>query len=124
MVEIQAGLRPRPVQLSEEQFQSFHSNMFEIGRSLSCHRFCVTDDGHFGLVPSGSVLGDAVLILWGVPMPFVIRSRADHETITSRLIDGSTNNCESILIGSCYLHGFMCGEAATAQYPSEDIILR
>lgn len=123
-VELQAGLRPQPALLNQEQTQSFYDSFFEIGRSLLCHSFCVTDDGHFGLVPSGSKPGDAVFIIWGAPTPFVVRSRASHEKITRRSVDESPDNGENILVGSCYLHGFMLGEATTAQYPPEDIILR
>jgi len=64
-----------------------HSTMFEIGRSWMGHQFCVLENGHFGLVPMGTIPGDLVFIIQGVPTPFVVRSRTSHELVTKRKID-------------------------------------
>lgn len=65
-----------------------------IGRS-----WCLTENGHFGLVPGRARAGDRVAIFYGGREPFVIRqcspaANADHR-----------------LIGHGYFHGLMNGEA-------------
>jgi hypothetical protein len=49
-----------------------------------------------GLVPNGVIAGDEICILFGVYTPFVIRKL---ERVSYRLI------------GECYVHGLMAGEA-------------
>ncbi|KIY03118.1 uncharacterized protein Z520_01585 [Fonsecaea multimorphosa CBS 102226] len=57
----------------------------------------VTETGHLGLGPEEARPGDAVVVLPGADVPFVLRSA-----------DGGGEHC---VIGECYLHGFMDGVA-------------
>lgn len=59
-------------------------------------RFASSSDGYLGLVPVSSLPGDVVCVVMGASVPFVLRP----------LHDGYQ------LIGECYVHGLMCGEAS------------
>ena len=61
------------------------------GRTL-----CVTTEGRLGYVPLKSSVGDRICILLGSKVPFVVRE-ASHQRFK--------------LIGECYIHGIMDGEA-------------
>ena len=113
-----------PPKVQTKDTDDIHGTMFEIGRSWMGHRFCVLEGGHFGLVPMGTIPGDSVFIIWGVPTPFVVRSRTSHELVTKRKIDQQGDGGEHVPIGSCYLHSFMMGEATPARYKPEPIVLR
>ena len=61
-------------------------------------RVCRTAGGFVGLVPLGSRVDDLVVVFNGGAMPFVLRR--------SEYIEGDFR-----LIGGCYVHGLMRGEA-------------
>ena len=58
-------------------------------------RFFVTREGHMGLGPRDMEPGDVVCILLGAQVPFVLRAVNNHY----------------VLLGECYCHGIMEGEA-------------
>ncbi len=64
---------------------------FSFGR-----RLLLTSSGNIGLAPSRAAPGDLVVVLLGAPVPHVLRKRDDG---------GYT------LVGECYVHGIMAGEA-------------
>lgn len=64
---------------------------------LDMRSFGTTTDGHMGLWPLGTMEGDQVCILLGARTPFVIHRWPQHE--------------RQCLIGECYVHGFMDGQA-------------
>lgn len=67
--------------------------------------FCVTEKGYMGLVPYRSKEDDLIVVLSGGHTPFVLREReSDIPTF-------SGNERRWQLIGECYVHGFMDGEA-------------
>ena len=59
-------------------------------------RFCVTQDGYMGLVPTRAAMGDNICVFLGGAVPFVMRK---------------TDNRHYFLVGECYLHGLMDGKA-------------
>ncbi|MCJ1458322.1 hypothetical protein MMC28_008693 [Mycoblastus sanguinarius] len=59
-------------------------------------RFCVTRDGYMGLVPARASKGDDVCVFLGGTVPFLTRKT-----------DGGNGS----LVGECYIHGLMDGEA-------------
>jgi len=61
----------------------------------SKRRFYTTRDGRIGLGPADLQEGDTVAILYGGKWPFVLRPKGDH----------------CLVIGPCYVHGLMQGEA-------------
>ncbi|RYP24429.1 hypothetical protein DL767_008599 [Monosporascus sp. MG133] len=68
---------------------------------LSGAKFCTTERGYAGLVPRHAVSGDAVVIIHGAAVPFLVRERESK--------DGAGG--QKTLIGECYIHGIMHGEA-------------
>ena len=57
-------------------------------------RFAITDFGFMGIVPDGARVGDKVVAFAGAGVLFVLRDLDD---------------CH-ILVGECYIHGYMSGE--------------
>ncbi len=57
--------------------------------------FATSMDGYLASVPVSSLPGDVVCVVMGAKVPFVLRPR----------------NGGYQLIGECYVHGLMCGEA-------------
>ena len=58
-------------------------------------RLCITTRGYIGLVPSNTKIGDDIIVMCGHVVPLVLRSRSD----------------KYVLVGECYIHGIMGGEA-------------
>ena len=62
----------------------------------ACHlKFCVTRRGYMGWVPLASQPGDFIIVLYGGPMPLIVRA----------------NNGNYLLLGASYIEGLMNGEA-------------
>ena len=59
-------------------------------------RFCVTQEGYTGLVPTSAAKGDSICVFLGSAVPFVIRK---------------TGSDKFSLVGECYVHGMMDGKA-------------
>jgi len=59
-------------------------------------KFFVTDKGYFGLGPRALHKNDALCVLFGGQVPYVLR-------------EGPTG--QYVFIGECYVHGVMNGEA-------------
>ncbi|KAK1753600.1 heterokaryon incompatibility protein-domain-containing protein [Echria macrotheca] len=68
---------------------------YALGRS-----FFVTKAGRFGLGPRDTKAGDAVAVMSGSGVPFVLRER----------IDGEADSQTWRLVGECYVGGVMAGE--------------
>jgi hypothetical protein len=67
---------------------------FVLGKCIY-RRLFITEKGYLGLGPSGTEIGNLVCILFGGDTPYILRRNIDHYN----------------LIGECYLHGMMQGEA-------------
>lgn len=84
-----------------------------VGYKIQClttcagRRFAVTDDGKIGVVPACAKPGDGIAVILGVSVPFVVRP-------TQYLNDWQ-------LIGDCYIHGIMNGEALKVSDPDMGI---
>jgi hypothetical protein len=65
---------------------------------LSNARFHTTSRGFAGLVPPGTQKGDIIAVFHGGGVPFVVRPEAGEDALFR-------------LIGECYVHGLMHGEA-------------
>jgi hypothetical protein len=81
-----------PKQTLDDMRKAFRS-------AMHCRAFAITKKGLFCLVPRLTQVNDAVVILQGGHVPFIIRSQSDA-------IYGSFE-----LIGETYVHGIMKGEA-------------
>jgi len=68
-------------------------------------RFFLTEQGYMGLGPTNMQIGDAVYVLCGGNTPFLLRSAG-----AKFVPDVGQRECQ-ILVGDCYVHGIMDGEA-------------
>jgi hypothetical protein len=57
-------------------------------------RFFVTNQGYIGFAPIWARAGDAIRLLFGASVPFILRKLEDHY----------------VLIGECYCHSIMTGK--------------
>lgn len=71
---------------------------------VALYRFFITKSGYIGLGPKDMRVGDAVHVLLGGDVPFILRK-------TERHIDGNESQPTYEYIGHCYVQGIMYGEA-------------
>ena len=64
-------------------------------------RFLVTEDRYMGLAPSEAREGDRVAVVYGCSTPVLLRGIGDDPV------------ANWLLVGECYVHGLMDGEAVT-----------
>ena len=80
-----------------------------IGAACNGRAFFVTGNKHMGLAPGISRPGDEVCILFGCPVPFIIRPLEVRKSWTD---SGETMEQKHyVLVGECYVYGLMDGEA-------------
>ena len=88
----------------------------EINHRIHNRRLFLTKD-FLGLAPAPTQVGDIVCILLGGSEPFILRPRLDTARTThdsrksARVAKQALETTEWTLIGDCYLHGHMHGEA-------------
>ena len=94
-------LRSQPTN-EEVRLQIFSAMEYGKGvfRASATRRVCVTKSGYVGLVPPYSVVGDTVVVIPGAQTPFIVRPP-----------NGTVNVDKYQLVGECYVHGIMDGEA-------------
>jgi hypothetical protein len=101
-------------QLSQtEEFLSQMMNAKLLCDSMTTpRRFCVTKRGYFGVVPKAAEIGDKVVVFYGGNVPFLLRPSTK----------GSSQSVYQ-LVGECYLHGCMQGQALRLGLQEKDYIL-
>ncbi|KAI8932021.1 hypothetical protein NX059_010915 [Plenodomus lindquistii] len=67
-----------------------------------------TEKGYLALVPAGSKVGDAVWLLQGARVPFVLRKAVDTEVQSEHIPDDTEKRWT--VVGDAYVHGVMQGE--------------
>jgi hypothetical protein len=77
--------------------ESIGSFMGSTQRACTHRQFFATSGGRIGLGPIDTKVGDSVCVLYGGPVPFIIREHSDDRLC--------------YLIGEAYVHGLMAGEA-------------
>jgi hypothetical protein len=80
-----------------------------IGDPEYSRRFCVTAQGRLGVVPCNTRDGDIVAVLYGAQVPFIIRPKKSAKEIQYELV------------GECYIHGLMDGEAFMLGLPVKEL---
>lgn len=70
--------------------------------------FFATEEGSIGCVSSRIQPGDQIFVVKGCPVPLALRQQDKH-------LQTNDSPTSYKLIGCCYLHGFMDGEAVTEQ---------
>lgn len=86
-----------------------------VSATMGCRLF-VTSTGYMGLGPSSTVVGDSVYVLVGGCTPFVLRPAGESDIPSI-----GHKQCHQ-LIGDCYVHGLMDGEAMERYRGSEQEI--
>ena len=72
-----------------------------------------------GLVPDGAITGDVVAIIYGCPAPMLLRkTESSYEDGHSKPSDGPKYR----LLGECFVHGFMNGEAVNMTEIDDQVI--
>ena len=91
-------------------FQPFHERYYQALQGLAHGRVMIlTRRGFLGIAPWGTMVGDSVCVLLGVPMPVILRSDFSFFKF----------------VGECYLHGIMNGEVMQDESVSiENIVLK
>ena len=76
---------------------------------LTHRRFFITNKGDFGLCPEGTQEGDIMVILYGGPVPYILREKPfpTHTTMKQRLLEGKSYE----FIGECYVEPYMDGSS-------------
>ncbi|KAK7908657.1 HET-domain-containing protein [Apiospora marii] len=88
---------PRDAAATEHLVTAMESQAAYGELELSRRRFFVTEQGHMGMGPPALKTGDEVCVLLGGEAPFVLRPVEERGTFR--------------MVGQCYAHGFMDGEA-------------
>ena len=79
---------------------------------MARYKFCETRTGFVGIVPLNTMVGDSVYIFSGGALPFILRPSAGLKS-------------KYQVVGGCYIHGIMDGEAVrTDKWREEDVILQ
>ncbi|KAK4575314.1 WD repeat-containing protein jip5 [Recurvomyces mirabilis] len=86
----------------------FKSLQIAFKNALYNRRLCWLKGSVLGLVPSYAKEGDIVYVVPGYPVPFVVRS---------------LSHSRWQLVGECYVHAVMHGEAMDSSPPLEDLVL-
>lgn len=108
--------------------------MIAIEQATNYRTLFITQAGHIGLGPTTTKIGDEIYVILGCSVPLVLRSQnvrqyhRQEQTILgarlqahSRGLSRRTHRQCHRLIGECYLHGFMDGEAVSQEGSEEDV---
>jgi hypothetical protein len=87
----------------------FKGYQMTVVRATRNRKFFVTRTGYLGLGPCGTSPGDEVYLISGSKVPFVLRKVEDLETVSPE--NDSSSYPVYRVIGDCYVHGIMDGEA-------------
>ncbi|KAM6513653.1 hypothetical protein FALCPG4_016034 [Fusarium falciforme] len=94
----EAAMRPLSRALEEATKAIELDNRFTAAMTIASGRkFAVTKEGYMALVPQLAAAGDELCVMYGMKTPFAIRRQADSDGFE--------------LVGPCYVHGCMDGEA-------------
>jgi hypothetical protein len=93
---------------------------------LPCHGNCMftDEDGRVGLCPSGSKVGDLVVVLYGGNVPYLLRSKLSERGQGAGDRQGNSSD-EYYFVGECYAEGLMDGEAcySPGDWKSEEVFV-
>lgn len=81
--------------------------LFDSGKGSSPYVFCVTERGHIGMAPELSEVGDKIVLLHGMEVPYLMR--------------GGSGRYQ--LVGDAYVHGIMDGEGLDVESTEEDLTI-
>lgn len=82
---------------SRQPAKTFQDLRKAFANAMRNRRMCISEGGLLGIVPSYALAGDRICIIPKYPVPFVLRPAGGPDTYR--------------IIGECYIHGIMHGEA-------------
>jgi hypothetical protein len=93
---------------------------WSVVQAITNRRFFVTREGFLGLGPIEVEIGDEVYVINGSNVPLVLR-KIDLTNLPQRL---AKQDCTPpypmfLLVGACYVHGIMDGEACSSETGQE-----
>jgi hypothetical protein len=135
VLETQQAYLSQPLKGTTSSTSSvFQDLMIAIEQATNYRTLFITENGHIGLGPTAMKLGDGICVILGCSVPLVLRPQdvlqgyrqgQSHLGVQleapSREISRQTSDRHYRLIGECYLHGFMDGEAVSTEGWEEDI---
>ncbi|KAK4210989.1 heterokaryon incompatibility protein-domain-containing protein [Rhypophila decipiens] len=97
----------QPEEIQGDEAMEIVSELIDLNKQVSdmCggRMFGVTAGGKMGIFPAGTRVDDAVVVFWGSTVPFVLRKASPSA--------GNNDGDNYQLVGACYVHGIMDGEA-------------
>ena len=96
---LQPGIKQDPVYSPDSQAVKF---LRFVGAYCKARSFIKTREGHIGLAPQHAQSGDQICILLGCDLPMLLRP---------------TSESQYQVVGPCYVHGLMNGEAFLGPIP-------
>jgi hypothetical protein len=135
VLETQQAFLSQPSQGATNKTSSvFQDLMIAIEQATNYRTLFITEAGHIGLGPTTTKIGDGICVILGCSVPLVLRSqdvlqyhRQERSHLGARLeahsreVSRRTHHQRHRLIGECYLHGFMDGEAVSKEGWEEDV---
>ncbi|KAI1353494.1 putative heterokaryon incompatibility protein [Xylaria sp. FL0043] len=121
-------MKPRQLDISAEEEARLMiiltKDVIDLGRFLNVsgphvreRMVAVTERGYMGIIPPYSKVGDAVFIISGAQVPFLLRRPADWENVDE------SGGRRWQLVGESYFHGMMDGEMMTKGHEEQTIEL-
>ena len=105
--------------LGQEQDEAQAEERSLIEEVTQDRKFCITESGRMGLVPTSTEAGDRIVILFGIQTPAVLR------TLASVSVDNHSACYQ--LLGESFMQGLMDGEATHAMkmgdLQADDIVI-
>ena len=114
IMDFEVPLR-RATSSDRQQFDSFVENLsfnetyYSLRQMVVNQAFFITQDGYIGLGPPTVIAGDAVWVLFGASVPFVLRPQGD--TIWQDPEEARPNSRSYHFVGDAFVFGIMDGEA-------------
>jgi hypothetical protein len=104
--------------------RDFMRDMYNKGSLFGSEYFprklCVLGNGYLGVVPKNAKVGDVVCVVLGAQVPFVFRRVKRGET-GEKGESGEGGEISYRLVGECYVHGMMDGEAFELNCKAKDL---
>jgi len=110
------GLVRRSTPMTLEQEDKLKGINVSVQTATTGRVFFITEQGYMGLGPAHVEIGDDVAVLAGGHTPFILRPTQEKEIDR----DYGVQQCYK-LIGDCYVHGLMDGEAVEGIDDVEDL---
>ena len=135
VLEMQQAFLSQPLQgASSKASFVFRDLIVAIEQATNYRTLFITEEGYIGLGPTATKIEDEICVILGCSVPLMLRSHdvlQDHRQgqshmstrleAPSRGVIRRNHHRHHRLIGECYLHGFMDGEAVSKEDWEKDV---